>query len=113
MACCGKLDMQEVREEFAGEADRKNRAAVYGIDRKLMPEIGPSVVSLNGLIASAAITEFMVAITGLRKPNRAFTYWGHTGKTSLSAPLPRPDCYTCSLWGKRWDAQPEQYLETG
>lgn len=112
MVCCGNLDMQEVREELAGEADRKNRAAVYGVDRSLTAETGPSVISINGLIASAAITEFMVGITGLRKPNRAFKYWAHTGKTSLGVPLPSPDCYTCSLWGKRWNAQPQQYFET-
>ena len=111
MVCCGKLDMQEIREELAPRADRTNREAIYGIDARLLAGTGPSVVSLNGVIASVAVTEFMVATTGLRKPNRAFTYWGHTGKTSLGAAVPPNDCYTCSLWGRGWDANPEQYFE--
>ena len=111
MVCCGKLDMREVREELASHADRTNREAIYGVDASLLAGTGPSVVSLNGVIASIAVTEFMVGVTGLRRPNRAFTYWAHTGKTSLGAPMPRDDCYTCSLWGKGWAADPQQYIE--
>jgi hypothetical protein len=109
IVCRGNLDMRDVNEELAGEADLKNRESIYGVDSQLLANIGPSVVSLNGIIASVAVTEFMVAVTGLRKPNPAFTYWGHTGKTSLGAPAPR-DCFTCSMWKQGHKADPRQFL---
>ncbi len=109
MVCRGNLDMGDVNRELAGEGDLKNRESIYGVDSQLLANGGPSVVSLNGIIASVAVTEFMVAVTGLRKPNPAFTYWGHTGKTSLGAPAPR-DCFTCSIWKRGHEADPRQFL---
>lgn len=109
MVCRGKLDMQDVNRELSGDADLKNRQSIYGVDSQLLANSGPSVVSLNGIIASVAVTEFMVAVTGLRKPNLASTYWGHTGKTSLSAPAPR-DCFTCSMWKHGHEADLRQFL---
>jgi hypothetical protein len=39
-----------------------------GIARAVLSETGPSVVSLNGVVASLAATEFVARATGLQPP---------------------------------------------
>src|SRR3546814_19500003 len=58
---------------------------------------GPSVVSLNGVVASLGVTEFMLAVTGIRSaPRGLLTYRGHMGIVSAHADPPLPDCYFCA-----------------
>jgi hypothetical protein len=47
-----------------------------------------SVVSINGAAASLAASEFMLAATGVRAPNRLLTYNGRTGKVTVSTDEP-------------------------
>ncbi|MDO8655520.1 MAG: ThiF family adenylyltransferase [bacterium] len=109
IVCCGKLDMDDVNRELASEGDLQNRELIYGVDSQLLGQTGPSVVSLNGVVASLAVTEFMVAVTGLRKPFRSLSYLGHMGKVTRADPEPG-DCFTCTLWGKAKQADPRQFL---
>ena len=60
--CLGVLDPKEAGADLAGEAERRNRDALYGVDRGLLGRSGPSVVSINGVVVSLAVTEFMVAV---------------------------------------------------
>ena len=96
LVCCNVLDMEEVNAQLGSEEERANRRRVYGIELDGGGS-GPSVVSLNGTIASIAITEFMVAITGLRSPVRLTTYYGEQGRFTKSLDAPKPGCYTCQL----------------
>lgn len=78
------------------EADRR----IYGVDRADLAGTGPAVVSVNGVVASLAVTEFMVLVTGLRGPAGQLTYRADRGTVSRSNDQPAPDCYYCSgLWG--------------
>lgn len=52
-----------------------------------------SVVSINGVVTSVAVTEFAVGVTGIRKPRRNITYYGHFGKVTDGTDEPRADCY--------------------
>lgn len=73
-------------------------ATIYGVGRDDLNASGPSVVSLNGVVASLAVTEWMVWTTGLRSPNALVEYRGSVGASFISNDAPRPDCYYCRMW---------------
>lgn len=112
--CLNVLDTKEAGADLAGEAERRNRKTLYGVDRGLLGRIGPSVVSINGVIVSLAVTEFMVSITGLRDPQRVLTYKGSTGKVFAATDKPSPDCFFCKgRRGRGPAAEVEHYLTDG
>lgn len=115
--CFDELDRGEARERLAGPAGNDLHRAIYGVDREVLGGPGPSVVSINGVIASLGVTEFMVSITGLRKPHELRTYRGTMGKVTAPAPdsgLPRSDCYYCGfVRGRGAAADVERYIREG
>ena len=71
-------------------------------------------MSINGAVASLAVTEFMLGATGLREPNRLLTYQGRTGKVTVSIDEPALDCYYCKgLRGTRDRADVHRYVREG
>ena len=52
-------------------------------------------MSINGVVASLGVTEFMVAVTGLRPSKPVITYYGKMGRLTSPADAPAPDCYYC------------------
>jgi hypothetical protein len=70
------------------------------------------IVSINGIVASLAITEFIASspssslhhrvhrfITGLRPVEWHLTYYGHLPQIRRSGDRPADDCYYChGLW---------------
>jgi molybdopterin-synthase adenylyltransferase len=114
LICCGLLDVAEAQEDLIGPESRRQREALYGVERAALDRSGPSVVSINGVVASLAVTEFMVAVTGLRAPQRVMMYYGQTGKVTVSRDEPAPDCYYCTaVRGQRETADVQRYLRTG
>ena len=95
LSCMNVLDRARAAVELAGPGERRRQAEIYGISRDLLDVAGPSVVSINGVVASLAVTEFMLRVTGIREPNRLLTYHGRTGKVTVSTDNPAPDCYYC------------------
>lgn len=111
LVCRGVLDEKEARIDLESPMERKTRREIYGVSSEFLGQTGPSVVSLNGVIASLAVTEFMACVTGLREPNRFITYHGYTGKVTLNADLPAPDCWYCkAVYGKREHANVEGWI---
>ena len=111
LMCMGEIDPTEASLDLQSPDERLNRRAIYGVDKRDLAEAGPSVVSINGVIASLGMTEFMVTVTGLRSPKRKISYYGHTGKTSLSQDEPSGDCYYCNaIRGTAEKANVERYL---
>jgi hypothetical protein len=111
IVCWGMLDVGEAQEDLAGEGERRDRETIYGIKRAALGRSGPSVVSLNGVVASLGVTEFMVAVTGLRRPKGLITYYGNTGKAVVRAEGPAPDCYYCKgIRGTGDAADVQRYL---
>ncbi len=91
----------------------RERDAIYGVKRSLLAEAGPSVVSINGVVASVAVTEFAVGVTGIRKPRRNITYYGHFGKATDSMDEPHADCYYCnSIRGIKDKADIKRYINS-
>jgi ThiF family protein len=95
LACLGALDVAAAQQSFLGEAQRRDRAAIYGVPAAALEGPGPSVVSINGVVASLAVTEFMVAVTDMRPPHRLLTYRADLGGVSIGRDLPDPQCYYC------------------
>ncbi len=94
--CRGVLDPKDVRRYLSPSEALENEDAEYGIHRAVLGEAGPSVVSINGVVASLAVTEFMVAVTGLREPVRHLEYRGHLGTVSKRTDDPSAHCYLCN-----------------
>ncbi|MFN7140939.1 MAG: ThiF family adenylyltransferase [Limisphaerales bacterium] len=95
LVCCDVLDLKEVGEDLAPAEEVANRTGIYGVQHSEHGS-GPSVVSLNAVVAGMAATEFLVGITGIRSPNRLTTYRAERGIVSVSADKPHPDCLVCS-----------------
>jgi molybdopterin/thiamine biosynthesis adenylyltransferase len=114
LSCMNVLDREEAEAELAGPEERRRRNEIYGIHIELLDDAGPSVVSINGVIASLAVTEFMLAVTGQRAPHRLLTYNGRTGKVTVSSDEPLPGCYYCKgIRGKGDQVDVQRYLREG
>ena len=114
LSCMNVLDRARAAVELTGPEERLRQAEIYGISRDLLDDAGPSVVSINGVVASLAVTEFMLGVTGVREPNRLLTYHGRTGKVTVSTDSPAPDCYYCKgLWGIGDRADVQRYVRKG
>jgi len=115
VVCYGELDVAEAQTDLMNPEVRQDRNAIYGVPRGLIGDAGPSVVSINGVIASLAVTEFTLLVTGVRTiPKRLITYRAHTGGVSVKTDDPEPDCYYCvGLRGKGDAADVQRYLRSG
>lgn len=114
LSCRDILDRRDAEAELAGPGERRRRDEMYGVRRELLDEIGPSVVSINGVVASLGVTEFMLAVTGQREPKGLLTYQGRTGKVTVSADDPVSDCYYCrGIRGRGDAAGVRRYIRDG
>ena len=114
LVCCGAIDVGEARNNLESAWARRDRAAVYGVHQSLLAMTGPSVVSINAIVSSLAVTEFMALTTGLRPPCRHLTYRAHMGSVHIGAPGATADCYYCNVVrNSREGAGVERYLPNG
>jgi molybdopterin-synthase adenylyltransferase len=95
LSCLGELDRDEVRRDLAGPVGEALRSDLYGVPTDDAGGSGPSVACVNGVMASLAVVEFMVAVTGLRAPNRLLRYRGSNGKVTAVSTPPIDDCFYC------------------
>jgi hypothetical protein len=114
LVCLDQIDLDEARRELGGPKFWRAQEELYGVSRDLLGEVGPAVVSINGTIASMAVTEFAAAVSGLRSPHRVLSYYGHFGKVCVNNDEPHPDCYYClQLRGKKHEADVQRYIREG
>ena len=111
LMCYGELDSRALQLYFAG-GQREDHAAIYGVPLEELDETGPSVVSINGVVASLGVTEFMLVVAGVKDaPRRLTTYRANMGIVTLPPVNAPPDCYYCSgLRGKGDAAGVDRYL---
>jgi molybdopterin-synthase adenylyltransferase len=58
------------------------------------------VVSVNGVVASLAVTEFIAFVTGMREPAAQLVYRGEVPVVRRVLDEPEPGCYFCTgIWG--------------
>jgi len=110
--CFGELDHEAIRSFFDSEDDKAMRESIYGIDKSVMSNVGPSVVSVNGVVASLGVTEFMLACTGMATLKRFINYDGSKRRVSDRIVSGRPDCPYCSQWSTGAKADTERYLRS-
>jgi hypothetical protein len=97
--CARELDSVAAKIALESpQAKQVRKAHGYGLG----PEYpAPSIVSINGIVANLAVTEFLVLTTGIRSPATKLTYKGMRGVVLASQDSRRPDCYNCEyLFGK-------------
>ena len=93
--CDGLLDQKEIDVAFSSEERRTVDAAIYGVPRAELGNSGPSVVFLNGLLASACLTEFVADLSGLRPAQTHVEYRGSFGSLNVRKDPPSETCYCC------------------
>jgi len=99
--CLNVLDAQRVRVEQLPPATLRaelTRGYVQGLE-----EPAPAVVSINGVVASLAVTELLARTTGfagLSPRADALMYRIVDGVVRRTSPPPSPDCPTCSAQGQ-------------
>jgi hypothetical protein len=100
LACANEIDLEVTKAELESEDVRALRKVHgYGVGEAVA---APAVVSLNGIIANFAVTEFLALVTGIREPIRKRLYRGMRGIILENKDLRRRDCYNCGyLVGKR------------
>jgi hypothetical protein len=95
LVCLGHIDLAAARQDLESEAARRDRAKIYGVDAELLDEGGPSVVSINGVVASLGVTEYLLSITGIRSPKWLLTYRADRGIVTTGNADAAPGCYFC------------------
>lgn len=96
----GLLDQRHIAQAGMDAGMRQADRDIYGVERNALAGTGPAVVSLNGVVASAAVTEFMVQLTGLRTARAMLTYRADVGALRPSNDTPSADCIYCrGMWG--------------
>jgi molybdopterin/thiamine biosynthesis adenylyltransferase len=100
LVCRNLLDQQEMSRDSMTPEQGEAHDRIYGVERSALGETGPMVVSVNGVVASLAVTEFMVLVTGMRDPVPHLVYRGHAGTVGRNNDPPEPGCYFCTgIWG--------------
>jgi hypothetical protein len=100
LVCRNLLDQQEMTGDSMSPEQREAHERIYGVERGELGETGPMVVSINGVVASLTVTEFMVFVTGMREPVPHLIYRGHAGTVGRNTDPPEPGCYFCTgMWG--------------
>jgi molybdopterin/thiamine biosynthesis adenylyltransferase len=100
LSCLGELDQHVLARAQMTNEQRAADDAIYGIDRNALDTGGPSVISINGAVASLAVTEFMAWRTGLRSPIGFLSYRGDLGTVRSRVDPERSYCAYCmTFWG--------------
>jgi molybdopterin/thiamine biosynthesis adenylyltransferase len=112
--CTDALDKEAVRRDLTTPERREEEAQMYGLRRDALNETGPSVVMLNGVIASLAVTEFMVFTTGVpRPPKRSLRYDGTRGIVNEPRDTPAADCLYCTQTGRNDRVDWQRHIRAG
>lgn len=105
LSCANELDQRGMALESMNADQRRTHQDIYGVDRNLLEDGGPSVVSINGVVASLAVTEFLVMVTGVRPPVEHLVYRGDQGLVRINLDRRVGTCYYCdTLWPKEESA---------
>ena len=106
------LDQTEIRRYLTSEQQLENEANVYGVDKNsLATGSGPSVVDLNGIIASLGVQEFKLLLTEQKLQSRYLNYRGHLKTISKVEVNQNNNCHCCGLFNKRNKANVARYLK--
>lgn len=94
--CTGLLDPQQVRRDMMNAFERQSDPYIQGGH---VP--APAVMSINGTVASLAVTMSVAAITGFPVPARSLVYRAHLSSLRAIAAMPESACLVCSHSGRQ------------
>lgn len=97
LSCLGLLDQRQIRLEQMTQDEARAERQIYGFNPNI-GATGPAVVSINGVVASMAVTELIVYVTGIRPPALQITYRGDIPRVTLSNDSGREGCPYCAAW---------------
>lgn len=98
LICMDELDPKALALGNMTEDETKAHERIYGIGRNALGATGPMVVSINGTVASLAVTEFIALTTGVRPVTRLQRYYGHRSVVAASGDEPPEGCWYCARW---------------
>lgn len=110
-SCMDLLDQRTLARTSMSDAQRSEDARIYGVAAERLSS-GPSVVSINGVVASLAVSEFIKWRTGLAEASGLLTYRAEMGVVMRAAEDRPQACFYCASWGSRAPGGP-RYPETG
>ena len=98
--CREELNDEEIDWYYSTPEQRKEKERIYGVRKRALGDTGPSVIFLNGIVASVGVQEFATYVNPtLRQPIPFLVYRGNMGILTKPTEAPRPDCYFCHiLW---------------
>lgn len=94
LVCTDLLDPEEVRRDFLSADARRRDPYIPGA-----AEVQPSVISLNGTVASLGVTMMLSAMVGLPVAARHQIVRFDRGVVRSVTQEPQPDCIVCSTRG--------------
>jgi hypothetical protein len=103
LSCAGELDQHTLARQAMTPSQREADQRIYGVDRAALDSSGPMVVSINGVVASLGVTEFVVWAAGLRPPKGHVIYRGDLGTVTTRVESRSTSCYYCDVL---WRGQP-------
>ena len=110
LICCKEIDIRAASDDLAPQEEFEERARqgyVTGMDVS-----SPSVISLDGTVASLAVTEFLALVTGFR-PTRTYTFYDMLEQRVVPRLVePDPKCVACTVRGIGDKASIERYAQT-
>lgn len=114
LVCANQLNQEDIHRDLSTPEDRSVDDRIYGLEKNELSSSGPSVVTLNGILASLATTEFLVYITGVRQAKKHLEYRGLRGPVFNVLDNFMPDCYYCSsILGTGDEVNMEKYIKQG
>jgi molybdopterin/thiamine biosynthesis adenylyltransferase len=94
--CDGLLDPNEVRRDMMTAFERQSDPYLQGAR-----EPAPAVMSINGTVASLAVTMSLSLVCGIPANGRHLLYDAISPRLRSVRAVPNPSCYICSAVGAR------------
>lgn len=114
LVCRDQLSQEEIHRDLSSPEDRSVDDKIYGVPKEKMMSTGPAVISLNGVLASLAVTEFLVHMSNLRPIRRHLVYRGKMGIVVIPNEDLQEDCYYCkSIIGIKDEVDMYKYVRQG
>jgi hypothetical protein len=99
LSCLGLLDQEDMARDLMSSDQRAAHDRIYGVPTSDLGGTGPMVVSINGVVASVGVTEFMAHVTGLRAVYPYLIYRADQQMIRKNTDSPSAGCYYCQgLW---------------
>jgi molybdopterin/thiamine biosynthesis adenylyltransferase len=94
LTCGNQLDSEQVRRDMLTDFERQADPYILG-----QQEPAPATISLNGTVASLAVTMFLNSAIGIPGSARFLNYNAMSGTTRPVVSSPHPTCIVCSKSG--------------